>query len=184
MPALFTTWKEENIVKSGIERAEVADAPKLTTLKSQDDVTVVRHILRTISRNDSSNLISSGKIISSTISSLLEVNAHKDMGMLLWRLLLHDLICLLVELSKGMMSEQYVMYSSEEGRVEIWISGGTDIGGFLGIVDIELCIGRLLTFWRHETTHVMMKSTMNFKSMWARVLKSTMINCNPYRGKR
>jgi len=97
---------------------------------------------------------------------------------------LHDLICLLVELSKGMMSEQHVMYSSEDGTVEIWISGGTDIGGFLGIIDIELCIGRLLTFWRQETTHVMVKSTMDFKSMWARVLKRTIIDLDSYRSKR
>src|SRR5882757_921294 len=184
MPALLTTWKEKDIVKSGIERAEMADAPELTTLESQYNVTVVRDILRTISRNDSSNLIGRRKIISSTISSLLEVNADKDMGLLLWRLLSHDLICLLVELSKGMMSPQYIMYSSEEGRVQIWISDSTNISGFLGIIDIELCIGSLLTFWRHETTHVMMKSTMDFKSMWARVLKSTIINCNSNRGER
>jgi hypothetical protein len=152
-------------------------------LESQDDVTLVIHLLRTISRNDSSNFISSGKIVSPAISALLEVNAGMDICMLLWRLLTHDLIGLLANSSPGMISEENVMELSENVGVKIWISVSTDIGGFLGVIDEELGIDRLITLLRQERTLEVVEFSMNGESPWARVVESTFIKLDTHRSK-
>ena len=67
-----------------------------------------------IPRNDHSNLIDSGKIISLTICTILKVNLYFDISVLLRRLLNHDLLDLLVERSIRMMPSDDIMKSSED----------------------------------------------------------------------
>jgi hypothetical protein len=138
MPALLARRKQENIVKSRICVAQLADALESTALKSQDNISFVRHLLRPISRNDHGNFIGSRDIISSAICALPEMNACTNICLFLWSLLSHNLIGLLVQRSIEMISIQHVMETPEDDTVKTLISwsGGVNVGGFCRVIYI------------------------------------------------
>jgi hypothetical protein len=153
-------------------------------LKTKDDVTVLILSIRPIPRNDGSNLICCGEVVSSTICALAEVKSNTKVGMLLWRLVMHDLICMLVDIDVGMVIEQHVMEVVQDITIEllIAITAKTNVGCLLSIIDVELSIARISSIWRQEASHKMMETTMNAKGRGARSLSDPFIYSDSKRG--
>ncbi|KIK81233.1 hypothetical protein PAXRUDRAFT_762942 [Paxillus rubicundulus Ve08.2h10] len=83
--------------------------------------------------------------------------------MLFSRLGCHDLMNLLVDVHIWMGAGQHVTKISHSCPIELWVSVGAMIGCLIRVIDIQLSIARIMTLMWKETTHEVMKGTMNVK---------------------
>src|ERR1700677_4124455 len=146
MPALFTIGKEKNVVQGGIKRIQMADSFQSIAIsrspQTNNDFSVLINLLLTISRNYGSNFICSWQIVAAMICCRLQDDARLNSGLLIGREFTHDLIGMFVKWNIGMCIIEHGLKIRHNHGIAIWISGGMDIEGSIGIVDIELCICR------------------------------------------
>ena len=99
MPTILTMRKEQDIVEGGVGRIKMTDLFQTSTSEPKNDVMVIWTLLRSISRNDDSNLIvGSGQIVTLKILISLCMKSNGYSILLLCWLFPQDLICLFVEL--------------------------------------------------------------------------------------
>ena len=124
----------------------------------QDDVTVVRTLLRSISWNYRCTLvISSRQVVSAKVLIAISMKSNSHSVMLLCGLLPHDLECLFIELHVRMGLVEDSLNDCHYGRTQIVIVSFPESQLLLWIIDIDLGKNRSLVGKRKDGACKMMK---------------------------
>ena len=75
----------------------------------QDNVSVAINILLACAWDYSSDFINSGQIVLTVIVYLLQHQCHLQVGLQLWRSLLHDLVSLFIQRHKWVVGNQHIL---------------------------------------------------------------------------
>src|SRR6267154_845272 len=125
---------------------------------TQDNISMVIHILLSCARDDSSDLVHSGQVISMMIISGLQDYGHLQVGLDLRRTFAHNLIGLLIQRDKWVVGIQHVSKFCYEHMIEVGVMVVVSGKGSLFIIDVELGITEQTTLWRVQSTHLMIQS--------------------------
>ena len=130
----------------------------------QDDVMVVRTLLRSISWNNGCNLvISSRQVVSMKVLIAISMKSNSHSVMLLCQLLPHDLECLFIELHVRMGLVEDSLNDCHYGKTQIVIVSFPESQLLLWIIDIDLGKNRSLVGKRKDGVCKTMKFSTDSK---------------------
>ena len=155
---------------------QMTDPGKATSTQAKDNVTMQVHMFLTTTRDDGSDLIDSGSVVPAQVHVWINSDVGSDIELLLiCRHFPEDLMGLLVHVNIGVVLKQHDIEVSHGGWVQVWVPCQSCIISIVRIKDVELGIAWLnIKRWK-ESTHVVMKRSMEDECIGPRAREDNII---------